>query len=328
MGRPLPKRFFGNQNTGSASTTADNGIGGDSLASISNGTVGAIQINNTHKTFPLLTVAAPTIPGGVTATTSVVWEIATIVVSSGGTGYTINQTGAAVTSVTGLYTQASVVPVLTLDTNGTGNVTAVNITGSSRGEFTSIDGTGITTWAVVGAGGTNAQITVTFRVKSIAVVEAGSGYVAAPSLSWSQVNGGTMPSAQTPTLNPTESGTPYTSSAFATIRCTAQTTTGGSALEGDIISQRGSRKYRVITSNGTAVCNLVAATPSAAGEMSIVATDYSGNTYYVTKLTRHRVLLTRNTGSTYEFATNSSAAWTTDTLVAGDTGITVLIANK
>jgi hypothetical protein len=38
--------------------------------------------------------------------------------------------------------------------------------------------------------------------------------------------------------------------------------------------------------------------------------------------------LTQYTGSTHEFATGSSAAWTLDTLVAGDTGVTVQLANN
>ena len=116
MGRPLPSRFFGNRNTGSSSTTTDDALGGEGVLSISNGTVGSIQINNTYPTFPGLDVAAPDLPNGVNATTAVTWEIAAISVSSGGSGYTNNQTGAAVTTVTGLYSQASVVPVLTLNT--------------------------------------------------------------------------------------------------------------------------------------------------------------------------------------------------------------------
>jgi len=325
MGRPLPSRFFGNRNTGSASTTADDGIGGEGVASISNGSVGSIQINNTYPTFPGLTVAAPTLPGGVTATTQVVWEINTISIGGTNTGYTINQTGASVV-LTGLYQYATVSPVVVVNTNGSGNVSAINAN-ANRGEFTSINGTGITTWAITGAGGSNAQATVTFRVKSITMTETGSGYLVAPSLSWSQVNGGTMPSAQTPTLTVPD-GVPYAGYDFATIKVTAKTTSGGSALVGDIISQRASRRYRVITGDGTAVCSLVTATPTSAGEMTIIAQDYSGNTYYVTKLTRHRVLLTQNTGSSYEFATGSSAAWTLNTLVAGDTGITVQLANN
>jgi len=326
MGRPLPSRFFGNRNTGSASVTTDDGLSGEGVESISAATVGAIQINNTYPTFPGLTVATPDLPTGVTATTQVVWEIAAITFGGTNTGYTINQTGASVV-LTGLYQYATVNPVVVVNTNGSGNVSGINAN-TNRGEFTSIDGTGITTWAITGAGGSNAQATVTFRVKSVAMTEKGSGYTSVPGLSWSQVNGGTMPSDQTPTLT-TPDGTVTDSSGynFATIKVTAQTTSGGSDLTGDIIAQKGSRRYRVATTDGTAVCSLVAGSP-AVNQMSLIATDYSGNLYYVTKLTRHRVLLTQYTGSTHEFATGTSAAWTLATLVAGDTGVTVQLANN
>jgi hypothetical protein len=325
MGRPLPSRFFGNRNTNSASTTADDGLSGEGVESISVATQGSININNTYPSFPTLTVAAPDLPGGVTAVNAVTWEIESITIGGTNTGYTINQTGAAVV-LTGLESQASVDPVITVNTNGSGNVSAISFAGG-RGEWTSIDGTGITTWAITGAGGSNAQATVKFRVKAITITEKGSGYTSVPSLSWTAL-GGTTPADQTPTMT-TPDGIVTDSSGynFATIKVTAQTTSGGSALTGDIVAQKGSRRYRVATTDGTAVCSLVAASP-AVNQMSLIATDYSGNTYYVTKLTRHRVLLTQNTGSTYEFDTGSSAAWTLDTLVAGDTGITVQLANN
>ena len=231
------------------------------------------------------------------------WEIATIAISSAGTGYTNSQTGAAVTTVTGLYAQASVVPVLTVNTNGTGNVSAVNITGSSRGEFTSIDGTGITTWGVVGAGGSNAQITVTFRIKSIAITEQGSGYVSVPSLSWSQVNGGTMPSAQTPSLT-TDSGA-VGSSTYQENSIIAYAYTGGSLVEVDIQKQKSAKRYVVnksgeVSRTGTEVARIRydAEADGTAGytadegvELNIVAIDSAGGTYLVRKLTNHTCTL-------------------------------------
>ena len=320
MGRPLPKRFFGNENTGSASTLADDGIGGQGVASITNPVAGSININNSYKTFPSLVVADPTIPTGVKATTAVTWEVDTVSIAGGAT-----YTAGTITSITGLDGFANTPTRFSVTVDGGGAPTFGAFT--NRGEYTSIDGTGIATWAVVGpAGDGAAQATIKFRVKSIAIAESGSGYTAVPSLSWTTLNG-TTPSGNTPTLTVAD-GKPYDANAFVTIICTAQTTIGGSPLTGDIVSQKGSRRYKVKTTDGTSVCNLVAATPAAVGEMTIIATDYSGNTYYVTKLTRHRVLLTQNTGSTYEFLTGSSAAWTTSTLVAGDTGITVQVASN
>lgn len=319
MGRPLNKKYFGNRNIGTgtyegtslgnSANYEDDKIGGGWLASVSNGTVGAIQINNTYKTFPDLTVADPTIPGGVTADLTVTWEIATIVLSNAGTGYTNNQTGAAVTTVTGLYGYASVVPVLTIDTNGTGNVSAVNIT--SRGSFTSIDGTGITTWAVVGAGGTNAQITVTFRVKSIAVTEKGSGYIGTPSLSWSAVNGGTMPSAQSVTMGTDTGAAGSTTNQENAIIIRANVNDNGNKI-GDIIKQVSARRYKVKTADGTGIVELIQgdSTPNV-GKAMIIATDYNGSTYWVTKLTsRKAVVYQKSMVGSYDFTDGQSVVWT------------------
>ena len=306
MGRPLHKKYFGNRNIGTTGTS-DNKIGGEGIASISNGTVGAIQINDTYKTFPYLTAAAPTLPGGVTADLSVTWEIAAIVISDDGSGYTINQTGASAT-LTGLTVQADVAPVVTINTDGSGNVSAISVAGG-RGTFTDVDGTGITTWGIVGAGGTNAQATVTFRVKSIAVNEKGSGYVSAPALSWSAVNGGTMPSAQSVTLT-TDSGLVGSSTNQENaLLFNAKTTSGGTSKLGDVIKQQSSRRYKIKTADGTAVCKLVASATPAFNQCNLTATDSSGKTYWVTKITAHRALLTQYGTAGHEFATGTSVKW-------------------
>jgi len=326
MGRPLPSRFFGNRNTGSASTTADDGLSGEGVESISTGTVGSFSVNNTYKNFPNLVIPAPDLPTGVQAVADVVFELDTVTFASGGQTNADYVAGLS-TGITGMGGGAVIRIVETAS-----KVTSVDLVGGNRGEFRrgDFDGTGITTHQVLQApnAGTDLQITATYRVKSITMTEKGSGYTSTPSLSW---NGHTFttqtaPSAQTVTMT-TPDGTPNSGYDFATIKVTAQTTSGGSALTGDIVAQKGSRRYRVATTDGTAVCSLVAGSP-AVNQMSLIATDYSGNTYYVTKLTRHRVLLTQNTGSSYEFVTGSSAAWTLDSLVAGDTGITVQLANN
>jgi hypothetical protein len=317
MGRPLAKRFFGNENIGTnGGYTADDGIGGQGIASITTATAGSININNTYPSFPTLTVAAPTLPGGVTAVTAVTWEIDTVTFDGGGTTYTTGLT----TAITGLTTQATVAPVINITAVSGGAPTTYNFTGGSRGEFTSIDGTGITTWAIVKGAQTGAQATITFRVKSIALSNAGSGYVSVPSLSWTTLNG-TTPSGQTPTLT-TSSGTTYTASAFPAIIAYAYVT--GNSLIADINAQKGSKRYRVTTSEGTAVCKLVAATPAAVGEMSITATDSSGKTYYVTKLSSHKAVLAQYGSSGWEFDDGAVVQWTFD---APTEDTTVQIAN-
>lgn len=317
MGRPLNKKYFGNRNVGTLSTTADNGIGGGALGSVSNGTVGAIQINNTYKTFPDLTVAAPTIPGGVTADLTVTWEVATVSLA-GGTGYTAG----TITSITGLDGFADTDTKFTITVDGSGVPTFNAFT--ERGSYTTIDGTGITTWAVVGpAGDGAAQATVTFRVKSIAVTNQGSGYVSTPSLSWSAVNGGTMPSAQTITML-VDSGTVSTAgNQENAIRMTAYLT-GGSATEVDILKQVSTNRYKVTDGTRTGIVQLQSSLANAAGEGSVLATDVEGNTYYATKITAHKATLTQVAGgSDYVYETGQAAPWSFDAA----TGIYVQLAN-
>jgi len=315
MGRPLNKKYFGNRNigtggnqiTGALSNSqnyADDRIGGEGVASISNATVGAIQINDTYKTFPGLTVAVPTLPGGVRATTSVVWEVATVSLA-GGTGYTAG----TITSITGLDAFGTTDTRFSVTVDGGGVPTFNAFT--ERGSYTSIDGTGITTWAVVGpAGDGAAQATITFRIKSIGITEEGSGYTAVPALAWSQVNGGTMPSDQTPTLT-VDTGAPGTAgnqeNAIVIYANTTIPASGTTALVGDIIKQTNTRSYKIKTADGIKVCKLGTDSTPESGGAYLVATA-TGGTYYVTKLTAHRATLVAKTGD--EALDGMSVKWT------------------
>lgn len=320
MGRPLPSRFFGNRNTGSASVDTDDGIGGNYVVS-------AAVSGGTYTTRPVFTFTAPELPNGVTATATVTSEASTAVVTTAGTGYNV---GDLLTLTTADGGTATAYVATLVGGAGTGAAT-VNFTGTgaSRGSFQALPGakfaTGATAPNTVSATGTGSgtEITVTFRSKATVITEPGSGYTAAPTAA----SGPTQSVSLGTVTMSTDSGTPYTADAFATIKATAWTTSGGSSLVGDIVSQRGSRRYRVTTADGTGVCSLVTDTPSAVGEMTIIAQDYTGNTYYVTRLNRHRVTLTKLSGSTMEFADGASAAWTTDALTAADTGITVQVYN-
>lgn len=68
------------------------------------------------------------------------------------------------------------------------------------------------------------------------------------------------------------------------------------------------RSYRVTNADGTGACKLVAAAPGA-GEMNMIATDSTGNTYYVTRLFECLAVVTQKTGSSYQFATGSRVKW-------------------
>jgi hypothetical protein len=314
MGRPLNKKYFGNRNTGSSSVTTDNGIGGGAVASVSNpvGGVGNFVVTNTYKNFPTLTATAPTLPGGVTATFTPVFELDTVTFASGGQTDGDYVAGLS-TSITGLGGGA-VVNIVEVGNK----VTAVNLTGGNRGEFRrgDFDGTGITSHQVLQApnAGTDLQITVTYRVKSITVTEAGSGYVSAPSLSWGghTFTGQTSPSLNVVTMLTDTGNVGATTNQENAIRMTAYLT-GGSAVDVDILKQVSTNRYKVTDGTRTGIVQLQDSLADAAGEGSVLATDAAGNTYYATKITAHKATLTRVAGGAdYVYATGQAAPWKFD----------------
>jgi hypothetical protein len=102
----------------------------------------------------------------------------------------------------------------------------------------------------------------------------------------------------------------------------ANTSSSGTALNGDVLKQESSRRYKIETTDGTAVCKLVANTTITSGQCYLMATDSDGGDYFVTKLTAHKALLTANTGT--QFTTGTSVKWVLDTAVEDSS---VVIAN-
>lgn len=82
---------------------------------------------------------------------------------------------------------------------------------------------------------------------------------------------------------------------------------GGSANTGSILSQKGSKRYKVQTSDGTGVLTLVTSGSLSSGQMYINATDSAGGTYYVQKLYDRTVYLVPNTGT--QFSANTHVRW-------------------
>jgi len=326
MGRPLNKKYFGNRNIGTTGTGDNYGIGGQGLATISTATVGSFVVTNTYQNFPLLTIGAPNLPTGVQATADVVFELDTVTFSSGGQTDGDYLAGLS-TTITGLGGGAVVNIVEVAN-----KVTAVNLTGGNRGEFRrgDITGVGVTTHQVLQApnAGTNLQITVTFRVKSITILEKGSGYTAVPALSWNghTFTGQTTPSGNTPALT-TDSGSAGSSTnqenAIIVTAFIPAANGGTAAATGDIVKQTNDKRYKVKTSEGTGICQLVTdGVANAAGEVSIKATDSEGKNYLVAKLTSRKVVLVPaalggDAGT--QFASGASAKWTFGSAVLNTT---------
>lgn len=158
----------------------------------------------------------------------------------------------------------------------------------------------------------------------INVTTAGTGYTSVPTIT-------VVDSDNNETLNLTSGSggvvVALQTSAKNAIKFEAQVD-GTELTTGDIIKQASSRRYRVRTSDGTAVCKLVASATLNDNEMSIIATDANGNTYYVTKLTAHRATLTRavddGSDGDWLFATGNTASWS----FAPAAGLKVQIENQ
>jgi len=158
----------------------------------------------------------------------------------------------------------------------------------------------------------------------------GAGRVTALNLS-TPGSGYTSTSSVTITLSPATTGTAVsyavqlTSNRQDAFVLTSYIPTGSaSRTGGDILKQEASTRYLVKNSDGTGQCRLASTSTLVAGQMSIIATDWNGSTYYVTKMTAHRVRLVHQTESTAFLINNGSVAkWTFD----GATGTTVTLAN-
>lgn len=168
------------------------------------------------------------------------------------------------------------------------------------------------------AGGTTAAgsvVKVGNTVTDVTITTAGSGYTSAPTVTFTGTNMDVIGDA-TATL---------TTSVLDVMACTAYIPTsdgGSSAVTGDIQEQVSSKKYRVVTAQGTGPCKLVTTSTLSAGEMFIGATDSNGSTYYVKKLTaRKAVLVQRVVNGSFLFDTNEAAGWTLD---SASTGVVVI----
>ena len=385
MGRPLNKKYFGNRNIGSASTTADDRIGGEGIASVTLNALGS------YTTRPTVTFPAPTLPNGVTALGTVTSEVLSAAVSgsqtrayptaagaigfsTGGSTFTATVTSAALTtvvrasattigfdfagplgvsghsihitgaSITGTmtiggvaiaagqiyYTGApSTTTSATLYANYADAVAATNpltivagtgvggatftygvtygvvtaLTPVARGSYEALVASGPAVNSTYGSGLT---ITPTYRAKSITITEQGSGYTSAPS-------GGSLTFTQSVTASATALTVDTGDVGSATnqentILMTAYLT-GGSATTVDIIRQVSTNRFKVTDGTRTGIVTLKSSVATAAGEGSVRLVDTNGDTYFATKITARKVVITRGTGTDAAFVTGSAVKW-------------------
>ena len=174
-------------------------------------------------------------------------------------------------------------------------------------------------------GGVKPTMTLTYVTATsatVAVVTSGSGYTGTVTVSGAALQA--LGGAGTGTIILTVA---MTTTRQNGIKCEAQIGAGGSELTtGDVIKQVSSRRYKVQTTDGVAVCKLVTTEAKGANEMSIKATDSAGDTYFVAKLTARRVVLVPAanvhggvTSAGSEFVSGTSAKWTFGSAVVSTT---------
>ena len=201
------------------------------------------------------------------------------------------------------------------DYNGTDlqfNITSWGVAGvalATEGDYTAITAAAKATTASP-AGGTGATLTITYGVKSVEVTNVGSNYISASDAAITFSAGA---AAATSVLGNVRDNA---------LAAYAYIIDGTEGVLVDIMKQESSRRYLVKEDSGVqGQCRLVARNADVLypGEMSLIATDTEGCTYFVTKLTARRAYLTQRSsaGAGYQFADGSSAGWNITGAVEG-----------
>jgi hypothetical protein len=300
MGRPIKKKFFGNLNLPKyGSVGQGSGVGGEAVASISFSNTGTAQ----YSTGTTITISAPNITGGVRATATPTFnasgQFTGAVITDGGSGYT-TATTVTITTATGVASTVN---------SGTTNTYVINVSDATGIKL------GMLIWgASTGAGGRVVNITgnaVTSNVLNSA------SWTNASNLKFYDTGAG---GAATGVLAVGQRQDAIQFTAYLLAK-----DGGSSAINGgDIIKQEASHRYLVQNAQGVGQCKLVATNSPTAGQMYIVATDANGSTYWVTKLTAHKVRLKQRTMSTaYLIADGAQTGWN----IGAPSGTIVTLSN-
>jgi len=332
MGRPLHKKYFGNRNIGSASTTADNKIGGEGVASIT--LAGANNSSGFTAGASQISIATPTLPNGVRATAALVvgpaGALLTIAAGTSGTNVTtLTPTGTAV-AVTQTYTgltqkstsgSGSGAVFTVVRTGGTSYGANTVVTCTSKGTGYASTNTVVIDGASLGGVATTNDLTITIggsvaaagTITGFTITEGGSGYTTVPAVTLSTGTQGTLTATAVLAVDTGAVGS--ATNQENTIIMTAYLT-GGSATTVDIIRQVSTNRFKVTDGTRTGIVKLKASVATAAGEGSIKFTDSASGTYFATKITGRKATVTRGTGT--QFATGAAVKWNMTAAVVND----------
>jgi hypothetical protein len=125
MGRPLSKKYFGNRNVGSASTTADDGLGGQGVASV---TITAAGNYAAGGSIPTVTFSAPDLAGAgaVTAAGTVAYRARTLTAAPSGTQTIAYQVGQVLTMSISGTAYGTTATVATISASASDTIASVN----------------------------------------------------------------------------------------------------------------------------------------------------------------------------------------------------------
>jgi hypothetical protein len=183
-----------------------------------------------------------------------------------------------------------------------GTVTALAVV--TRGSYETLVASGAADLGVPGGFvGEGLVITPTYRAKAVVITEAGSGYTAAPTPTFTQSVTATSVNMLVDSGNISTTGNQENA-----IQMTARLT-GGSAGPVDIIKQVSGRRFKVTDGTRTGIVTLKASVATAAGEGSVRLVDTDGGTYFATKITSRKATITRGTGVQAAFVTGTAVQW-------------------
>jgi len=192
-----------------------------------------------------------------------------------------------------------------------------NVTVLVAGVYSSVAGsantTSVTHADLSASTAAGCTLDIFYGVNTIQVTEKGSGYKGTETVTFTAADAGLSETRATGTMVLTTDSGAVGSATNQENAIIIRANIDGTTAIADIIRQVRTRGYKVKTAiDGVGVCNLVADDTPAVGKAYIIATDSDSNTYYVTKLTAHRVTLVRKTFASlgqWQFETSQSAPW-------------------
>lgn len=172
MGRPIHKKYFAQTNIESTGE----GVGGEGVASV---TLGGVNNSTGYTTGDAVTFSAPQIPGGETATGTVVAAagvITSITVTNSGSGYTSAPTVTAATGTIGTLTLTSVLTTGAAARQNSIEITAYIPASGAAGYISGTGGSSAVTGDIVRQVGSNKYVVQTAQgIGRVALVATAPG---------------------------------------------------------------------------------------------------------------------------------------------------------